>query len=151
LHGIIVNRQGCCFSKREDPKHTLDFSPQPESRNTPCQSTSNLETLQPIPQDEFKTAPILELHVQESITFLNKEMFTINAYGMVESKRMTKNDGRVYIGKYNTRFTNDICMKDDESGVGDKHAMIYYLPSISLIRQKMLLSQGYGYGNWNLH
>jgi len=48
---------------------------------------------------------------------------------MVESKRASKNDGRVFIGKYNPKFINDICMKDDESGVGDKHALIYYHPS----------------------
>jgi hypothetical protein len=89
----------------------------------------------PIPlNNELKNAPLLHLHVIESITFTNSEIFVINALGMVGTQRTNGKDGRVYIGKYNPRFSNDISMKDDESGVGDKHAMIYYNSSAQIIR-----------------
>ena len=53
---------------------------------------------------------------------------------MSGTQRANGKDGRVYIGKYNPRFTNDISMKDEESGVGDKHAVIYYNSSTSVNR-----------------
>ena len=82
-----------------------------------------------MPKDEIFKADLLSLEVVEGISFERGQVYTINACGLLNSKR-NRNDGCVLVGSQSTNengeLLNDVVIEGEECGIGPRHFIIKY-------------------------